>query len=45
MNARLVQYMSIAGFIEDVGLGLGRMPFDIISGLGAILLLIANQFP
>ena len=37
MDARLVQGVSIAGFIEDIRLGLGKMPFDMISGLGAIL--------
>jgi hypothetical protein len=34
MNAGLVQCMSIAGFIENVRLGLRKMPLDIISGLG-----------
>ena len=46
MDARLVQGVGIAGFIEDVRLGLGKMPFDIISGLGAIsfsLLLINSH--
>jgi hypothetical protein len=28
--------MSIAGFVEEIRLGLGKMPFDIISGLSAI---------
>ena len=47
MDARLVQGVGIAGFIEDVRLGLGKMPFDIISGLGAIsfsLLLIDSHY-
>ena len=46
MDARLVQGVSITGFIEDVWLGLGKMPFDIISGLAAIsfsLLLIDSH--
>ena len=33
MDARLVQCVRIAGFIEDIRLGLGKMHFDIISGL------------
>ena len=46
MDARLVQCVNITGFIEEIRLGLGRMPFDIISGLGAIsfsLLLINSH--
>ena len=46
MDARLVQRVSIAGFIEDVWLGLGKMPFDITSGQGEIsffLLLIDSH--
>jgi hypothetical protein len=46
MDARFVNRMSIAGFIEEIRLGLGRMPFDIISGLDAIsfsLLLINSH--
>ena len=27
MDARLVQCVSIAGFIEDIPFGLGKMPF------------------